>query len=169
MDSCAFLAPTSSKFPRKTIVLGGAASTSKPTASTSKPTDETPTPSTETPKPTAETPKPSKVEANDWTPDDESESNASVYAYESKSKKPKIDAVESSVIEMTKALSSYVSKKTTDSIVEQKPQKPELKFGYIWQNLDNLFQQLSQDDINELNLNFITQSCAKIKTNSQQI
>lgn len=130
-------------FWHQTIVLWGAAATSKPAAETSKSTAKTS-------KPTAETSKPSKVEAgNDWTPDDESESNASVYAYESKPKKQRVDAVENSVIEMTKALSSYVSKKNTDSIVEQKPQKPELKFGYIWQNLDNLFQQLSQDDINE--------------------
>lgn len=90
LDSFAFLTPTSTKFPRKTIVLGGAA---KPTATSTS---------------TA-----SATEVNDWTPDDESESNsnASVYSYESKSKKSKFDAVENSFASMTKAFSSFVEKR----------------------------------------------------------
>lgn len=37
-----------------------------------------------------------------------------------------------------------------------------LKFNYIWQNLDNLFQQMNQDSVNELNLKFMTLAMEKI-------
>lgn len=144
LDSFAFLTPTSSKFPRKTAVLGGAAQPSS--ASESITGDDI-----------------------EFIPADDSESNTSVYSYESKSKKAKVDSVENSFAQMTKVLSSFVEKKTADPIVEQTPPQPGLKFGYIWQNLDNLFVQLPQADVNELNLKFILQACDKIKDNSQQI
>lgn len=149
LDSFAFLTPTSAKFPRKTIVLGGAA---KPTATSTAIST------------------PSATEVNDWTPDDESESNsnASVYSYESKSKKSKFDAVENSLASMTKAFSSFVEKKAMDSSGPKTSAQPELKFIYIWQNLDQLFQQLPQADVNELNMMYMSQAYEKIKTHSQQ-
>lgn len=143
LDSFAFLTPTSSKFPRKTAVLGGAQPSS---ASELIPGD-----------------------GIELIQDDDSESNTSVYSYESKSKKTKVDSVENSFAQMTKVLSSFVEKKAAEPIVEQTPPQPGLKFGYIWQNLDNLFQQLPQADVNELNLKFMSLAYDKIKDNSQQI
>lgn len=61
---------------------------------------------------------------------------------------------------MTKVFSSYVNQKQGS---EPTPKQPDLKFAYIWQNLDNLFQQMSQEDVNELNLNFVTQAIERIK------
>lgn len=46
--------------------------------------------------------------------------------------------------------------------VQQQPTSAPLKYGYIWQNLDNLFQQLDQQDVNDLNLKFMTLTCEKI-------
>lgn len=58
-------------------------------------------------------------------------------------------------------LTNYVSQKKEDA--EAKPKQPDLQFAFIWQNLDNLFKQMSQDDVNELNLQFMTQAIAKIQ------
>lgn len=75
--------------------------------------------------------------------------------------------MESSVVEMTKVLSSYVTQKKQGSEVTQK--QPDLKFSYIWQNLDNLLQQMSQEDVNDLNMKFMTLAFEKIQKQKQWI
>lgn len=82
------------------------------------------------------------------------------FSLQASKKRKTPDLAESSVIEMSKALSSYIGKKNESD--GKKETNPTLKFGYIWQNLDNLFQQMAQEDVNELNLNFITMAVAKI-------
>lgn len=77
------------------------------------------------------------------------------------------DLVESSVVEMSRAFSNYVSQKKQGSEATQT--QPSLKYNYIWQNLDNLFQQMSQEDVNELNLKFITQAFEKLQSKQQTI
>lgn len=59
---------------------------------------------------------------------------------------------------MTKVLTTYVGQK--------KPEETQgLKFAYIWNNLDMLFQQMKQEDVNELNLKFIGLAFEKINKN----
>lgn len=68
--------------------------------------------------------------------------------------------MEESVTDMSKALSKYFEEAST-----RKEKQPEYKFPYIWQNLDNLFQQLPQSDVNDLNLEFMSQTMARINKN----
>lgn len=78
------------------------------------------------------------------------------------SKKPKIkspDPVESSFVDFSKSLTTYIGQKKDDGEAQST-----LKFNYIWQNLDNLFQQMDQVDVNELNLKFITLAMEKINS-----
>lgn len=62
------------------------------------------------------------------------------------------------MIEMSKKLSTYFGEKKSESEAHE---HSTLKFKYIWQNLDNLFQQMSQEAVNELNLKFITLAMEK--------
>lgn len=62
---------------------------------------------------------------------------------------------------MTKAFSNYVSQKKQDTEPMQK--NPNLKFLHIWQNLDNMLQQMSQEDVNELNMKFMTLAYEKLQ------
>lgn len=85
-------------------------------------------------------------------------------------KKPKksSDAVESSLTKITDTFTEYFKQK---SDVQQQPAQstqPSLKFAYIWTNLDNLFQQLDQKDVNDLNFKFITQTFEKINAKQGQ-
>lgn len=65
--------------------------------------------------------------------------------------------MEASVVDMSKAIASYFDHKKKD------PEEGSgLKFHYIWQNLDNLFKQMAQADINELNLKFLSLAIEKI-------
>lgn len=70
--------------------------------------------------------------------------------------------MENSVMEMTKVFSNYVTNKKDDSRVETVTQ-PTLKFNYIWQNLDHLFQQMTQDQVNDLNIKFMNLAFEKIQ------
>lgn len=54
---------------------------------------------------------------------------------------------------MSKSISEYVARR----------QEEPLKFLYIWQNLDRLFQKMTGADIDELNVEFINMAYAKIK------
>lgn len=63
------------------------------------------------------------------------------------------------MIEMSKKLSTYFGEKNSES---EAYAHPTLKFQYIWQNLDNLFEQMSQEAVNELNLKFITLAMEKV-------
>lgn len=45
---------------------------------------------------------------------------------------------------------------------EERPEKSGLKFDYIWQNLDKLFQKLPADDVDELNVKFMQMAYEKI-------
>lgn len=45
---------------------------------------------------------------------------------------------------------------------EERPEKIGLKFDYIWQNLDKLFQKLPADDVDELNVKFMQMAYEKI-------
>lgn len=60
---------------------------------------------------------------------------------------------------MSKAIACYVD--------QQKPNEAQtqgnFKYGYIWTNLDNLCQQLTQEEVNDLNLKFIGLALDKIK------
>lgn len=67
------------------------------------------------------------------------------------------------MIEMSKTLSTYIGGKKSESEAHA---HSTLKFNYIWQNLDNLFQQMSQEAVNELNLKFL--SLAMEKVNNKQ-
>ncbi|XP_055918302.1 uncharacterized protein LOC129950384 [Eupeodes corollae] len=118
-DALAFLTPTSSKFPRSTIIMGG---TEEETKSLS-----------------------------------EGESSSAIYKYASKRGSNTPDALEASVSDLTKTLSTFVQQNSAAS-------KSELKFEYIWKNLDVLFQKLSEDDVVDLNQQFITMTCEKIKS-----
>lgn len=62
--------------------------------------------------------------------------------------------VETSMFEMAKSLTTFVGQKRAN--------EPGLKFAYIWNNLDNLFQQMTQDEVNELNFKFVTLAFEKI-------
>lgn len=139
-DFLAFLTPTSSRFPRKTMVMGAGTEPTAPSASAS-----------------------SQNTFDDFNPDQEydpvcdDESRSSVYSFVSilvilrsifqfklnysinlcmffvfyfqASKKRKTpDLVESSVVEMTKAFSNYVSQKKQDSEATQT--QPTLKYNY---------------------------------------
>lgn len=53
---------------------------------------------------------------------------------------------------MSQSLTEYVNQKKAGH-TDNEQRTPTLKFMYIWQNLDNLFQQMTHDDINELNMN----------------
>lgn len=68
---------------------------------------------------------------------------------------------------MTDTLSEFMKRKNDSQQQSAQPMKPELKFAYIWQNLDNLFQQLDQNDVNDLNLKFISLTCDKINTKAR--
>lgn len=81
--------------------------------------------------------------------------------FQTSKKRKAPDMVETSVVEMTKVLTEYVGQKKSE-------ETQGLKFAYIWNNLDNLFKQMSQDDVNELNLRFISQAFEKINKNSFQ-
>lgn len=65
------------------------------------------------------------------------------------------------MVEITKAFSTYVSQKKQDS--EPMQRKLDLKFLHIWHNLDDMFQQMSQENVNELNLKFITLAYEKLQ------
>lgn len=63
-------------------------------------------------------------------------------------------------------ISIFYGKKDIPEQAQQKqPQQPALKFGNIWQNLDNLFQQMSQSDVNDLNVQFMTMVVQRINSN----
>lgn len=66
--------------------------------------------------------------------------------------------MEESVVDMTKAISKYFEGSAGTTV-----QQPAYKFGYIWQNLDNLFQQMTQADVNDLNLEYISLAMEKLK------
>lgn len=72
------------------------------------------------------------------------------------------DAVESSLSKMTETLSAFMNRKADNQQQPVHPAQPSLEFMYIWQNLDNLFKQLDQNDVNDLNLKFMTMACEKI-------
>lgn len=80
----------------------------------------------------------------------------------SKKSKKSSDAVESSLTKMTDTLSAFMQNKN-DAKQQQPSVEPPLKFAYIWQNLDHLFQKLDQQDVIDLNLKFITLTCEKLK------
>lgn len=61
---------------------------------------------------------------------------------------------------MTESLSDFMDSRKTTAV--QHPAQSSFHFAYIWQNLDNLFQQLDQQDVNDLNLEFMKLTIAKI-------
>lgn len=67
--------------------------------------------------------------------------------------------VDSTLTKVTDTLSEFMQRKNDE---QHQPAQPSLKYAYIWQNLDNLFQQLDQQDVNDLNLKFMTLTCEKI-------
>lgn len=69
--------------------------------------------------------------------------------------------MENSVVEMSKALTDYMTNKKPQGSVETASQ-PQLKFGYIWQHLDQLFQQMTHDQVNELNRKFVNMAFEKL-------
>lgn len=62
---------------------------------------------------------------------------------------------------LAKTFFDYISQNNQQST--QAPAQPILKFGYIWQYLDNHFQQMTQQDVNELNERFVTHAFEKMK------
>lgn len=69
--------------------------------------------------------------------------------------------VEASISKMTDTLSEFM-KREKAATPQSAPST--LKYTYIWQNLDNLFQQLDQEDVNDLNVKFLTQTCENINS-----
>lgn len=51
-------------------------------------------------------------------------------------------------------------KKVTEK--EGRYEKPALKFDYIWANLDQFFQKMSPQDVDELNFKFIQMAYEKV-------
>lgn len=49
------------------------------------------------------------------------------------------------------------------NLIEQRQQQPQLKYLYMWQNLDRLFQKMSDNDVDELNMEYLRMAYAKIK------
>lgn len=72
--------------------------------------------------------------------------------------------MESSVVEMSKVLTNYMSTKKDQSSTVTTSQP--LKFDYIWRNLDQLFQQMSQDQVNDLNRQFMNLAFQKLEEKS---
>lgn len=70
---------------------------------------------------------------------------------------------------MSGALANYFQAKPTEGSegLASRPDEPKLKYTYIWQNLDNLFQQINdQNEINELNLKFMQLTFEKLNKKS---
>lgn len=47
--------------------------------------------------------------------------------------------------------------------LETKRSNPALKYAFMWQNLERLFAKLSEEDVDDLNYQFITLTRSKIK------
>lgn len=63
---------------------------------------------------------------------------------------------------MSGALTNYLQAKPTEGLASG-PNEPKLKYNYMWQNLDNLFQQINdQNEINELHQKFMQLTFEKL-------
>lgn len=74
-----------------------------------------------------------------------------IFLWEQATKKK--DPLTESVFNMTKSISEFVTQRRADE---------PLKFLYIWQNLDRLFQKISTEDVDALNVKFINMAYEKI-------
>lgn len=74
--------------------------------------------------------------------------------------------MENSVVEMYKALTHYMGSSKNQNCTET-TSKSSLEFDYIWRNLDHLFHQMTQDQVNELNCKFMNMAFEKVKENSK--
>ncbi len=56
-------------------------------------------------------------------------------------------------------------KELADGVTERqaRSEKAELKFDYIWRNLDSFFQKLPPEDVDELNFKFIQMAYERVK------
>lgn len=127
-DCMAFLAPMSTKYPRKTIVMGMESITSK--GYTNEISSDIVL---------------NKTEAASSPNEGSSSSN---YSYAVGKKK---DVLSESVINMTKSLSDFVKQRASTA---QRPEK-QLKFEHLWSYLDNLFDKMKPEQRDQLNLQYV--------------
>lgn len=74
--------------------------------------------------------------------------------------------METSVSEMSKALTGFISNQN-NSDPAGTTSKPTLKFDYIWCNLDQLFQQMTLQQVNDLNFKFMNLAFEKLQENAK--
>lgn len=67
--------------------------------------------------------------------------------------KKKSDPLSDSIVNISNSISELVSNR-------QKEQT--LKYSYIWQNLDHLFQKMSEEDVTDLNMEYMKMAYEKI-------
>lgn len=64
-----------------------------------------------------------------------------------------------SMVSMAKSIMQLANEATAK---QDRYEKNELKFGYIWGNLDRFFEKLPPEDVDELNLKFIQMAHDKV-------
>lgn len=64
-----------------------------------------------------------------------------------------------SIANISESISALVGRKQ----LETKSNNPVLKYAFMWQNLERLFAKLSEEDVDDLNYQFITLARSKIE------
>lgn len=73
-------------------------------------------------------------------------------------KRPKKNDLSQSISDISKSISVLVERK------QQEPKRPatDMKYAFMWQNLERLFTNLPDSDIDDLNYQFVTLTRSKI-------
>lgn len=141
-DSFAFLLPTSSKFPRKTLTFGGSIHGTSDDKS---------------------------IDSGRAIISPNSSRNDDMYTDEELKKVIADEEKYNAFIdenELSKAMTHYVSNQKNPSSTVTSSESS-LKFDYIWRNLDQLFQQMTKEQVNDLNFKFIGLAFAKLQEKSK--
>lgn len=72
------------------------------------------------------------------------------------------DSLSNSIAELSKSICDMIAQRTS---AQHESNQPPLKFVNILQNLDNMFQQMEERDVYELNVKFVAMALDKMNKN----